>query len=499
MVLLAATRIAEPFLMWHEWLPTGVFQAFQSFFEGLGQPLASPGEGLWMRTTNNALSIGFILLITMLYSTTGGLRSVVATDLVQFFVAIFASLIFAWLVVRQAGGMETLLETLRERYPGRETLGLNSEEILAFTPSRAREAGVFLLIAMGLQWLVQMNADGTGYLAQRSMACRTDRDARQAAVIFTFAQVVLRSLVWLPLALGLLVLFPPAAGLEGGALIADREFTFVRGIKELLPPGLTGLMLVGMIAALASTVDTHLNWGASYWTNDLYRRFFAQGLLRRDPSPRSLVLVARLANLLILAIALLVLPLLSSIQQAWQTSLLFGAGMGVVLVLRWVWWRMNAWGEFSCLVASAVLAPALLFFFPPEMEALRLLVMAAGTTLVSVAVALSTPATEMSRLTEFYRRVRPPGFWGPVARAAGEPVDRSRRRLWRGALATGTAAISIFCLLTGVGSWMVEAPPPVWFPWREAWISILLVLAAALTPVWWHFGFNAEQEKEAFA
>ena len=129
-----------------------------------------------------------------------------------------------------------------------------------------------MLLLFGLQWLIQINADGTGYLAQRSMACRSDADARTAAVVFTFTQVLLRSLLWIPLGLGLLVLFPPDPDLAPGAglLQADREATYVRGMAELLPAGVKGLMLTGMLAALASTVDTHLNWGASYWTNDLY-------------------------------------------------------------------------------------------------------------------------------------------------------------------------------------------------------------------------------------
>ena len=121
-------------------------------------------------------------------------------------------------------------------------------------------------------------SDGSGYLAQRAMACRSDRDASQAALIFTALQVLLRSLIWLPLALGLLLLFPPDPGLGTEALRADRETSFVRGIAAL-PPGLRGLMLTAMLAALASTIDSHLNWGASYWTHDLYERVIRERYL----------------------------------------------------------------------------------------------------------------------------------------------------------------------------------------------------------------------------
>jgi solute:Na+ symporter, SSS family len=115
---------------------------------------------------------------------------------------------------------------------------------------------------------------------------------------------------------------------------ASREILFVTGVDELLPPGVRGLMLTGLLAALASTVDTHLNWGASYWSNDVYDRLVCQHWLRREPRERELVVVARLSNVLILVIAMIIMANLGSIQTAWFISLLFGAGMGSVLVLR---------------------------------------------------------------------------------------------------------------------------------------------------------------------
>ena len=227
--------------------------------------------------------------------------------------------------------------------------------------------------------------DGTGYLAQRSMACRSERDARAAAVLFAWLQVFLRSLLWLAIALGLLVLYPfrpeEAAG-EGFA--AAREMLFVHGIDDLLPPGARGLMLVGLLAALASTVDTHLNWGASYWSKDVYEDVLCRRLLGRQPKPRELVLVARLSNVLILAIAMAVMVNLGSIQTAWFVSLLFGAGMGSVLVLRWLWERINLYSELAAMAASLVTAPLLLYFLgtDPEDEWIRLGIMALVTTTV---------------------------------------------------------------------------------------------------------------------
>jgi Na+/proline symporter len=322
------------------------------------------------------------------------------------------------------------------------------------------------------------------------MACRSDRDATQAALVFTFLQVLLRSLLWLPLGLGLLLLFPPDPSLSLEALRADREASFVRGI-EALPTGLLGLMLTAMLAALASTIDTHLNWGASYWTNDLYDRAVCRGWLDRAPSDRELVWVARLSSGAILLLALAILPRLSSIQLAWHTSLLLGAGVGVMLVLRWLWWRVTAWSELAALGASAIFAPLLLLGFPHDREATRLLWMAVATTVVGVLVALRGPCEPMAQLARFYERVRPPGFWRPVALACGLDDGTDRDRLKSGLTATALAAWSVFASLTAVGSWLIESPAPPWIPSRGLWLTFLLGSAVAAVPLWTRLGARA--------
>ena len=248
-----------------------------------------------------------------------------------------------------------------------------------------------------------------------------------------------------------------------------------------------GLMLVGMLAALASTVDTHLNWGASYWTNDVYRRFICQSWLKRAPTNRALVWVARGSNLLIVAIALCILPWLSSIQMAWQVSLLLGAGMGVLLVGRWIWWRITAWGELACIITSIVLAPLLLWGLPNQ-EEWRLLIMGIGSGVIGVGVSLFTKE-DHDRLENFYRRAQPPGFWGLIEGRINPTAPRSFQRFWRAVLAMGLAALSIFCLLTGVGSWMVGSPPPPWLPWPAVWIAALLAVGTLLCPFWIKLGF----------
>lgn len=482
MVLFAAREITQPFLVWSQWLPEPIFATLRSAVESIGVPLARTATAgdLWTASTDNAISIGAIVGVTLLYSTTGGLRSVVRTDVVQFGIMMVATLLFAWIVVARAGGLDGIHDELVRRYAaGTGEMRLTVSELLAFTPSRAKDASFVVLALFALQWLVQMNADGTGYLAQRVMACRSDRDATRAAIVFTVLQILLRSLVWIPLGLGLLVLFPPDPSIGHAALVVDREATFVRGMAELLPPGALGLMLTGMLAALASTVDTHLNWGASYWTNDLFRRFLCEGLLRQTPSERALVWVARLSNVVILGIALCVMTRLSSIQTAWQASLLLGAGMGVMLLLRWFWWRINAWGELAAIITSALLAPLLLGFLPGDREALRLLLVALLSTVVGVATALATPAEPIERLRAFYSRARPPGFWQPIATGCGVDPNDDVRRLARGAAATACAAMAVFSMLIALGTLLVTGSTPVWCEQRDVWVGSLLVAAGA--------------------
>ncbi len=499
MVLLAAVAIAEPFLLWDRWLPPALFDPIQALVRAVGVPFVWAGAGagpdqvdLWVRSARNLISIATLVSVTTLYSAAGGLRAVVRTDLVQFALMIAATAGYALWAVDAAGGMSAILADLHHRYPAGGPAGISAEEILAFTPSRAHDASLLVLALLSLQWLVQMNADGTGYLAQRSMACRSDRDAVQASLVFSAAQILLRSLLWIPIGLALLVLFPPDPGLTAEALRAEREASFVRGIQSL-PPGLLGLMLTAMLAALASTIDTHLNWGSAYWTHDLYARFWCRGFRRREPDPRTLVWVARLANLLILLIALAILPHLSSIQTAWHASLLLGAGMGVMLVLRWIWWRITALGEIATIAASSLLAPLLLFTI--DNEALRLLAMAFGATLTGVAVSLFGSPEPPERLRSFYQKVRPPGFWSPIASAA--EASEAPRRLGHGLAAAALAALSLFCLLTAIGSWLVASPAPVWFPWRGPWIVSLLLIGMGIIPLWWRLGFRAALKNAA--
>jgi len=488
MVLVAAARIAEIFLFWHEWLPAWIYQPVVNMIQATGLDLSSGTSALEpaVATANVLLSILVIVSFTTLYSTTGGLRSVIATDVVQFIFAMIATVAYAVAAVMAAGGLSTMLGKVQELYPQ------DAARMLSFSPmEQAGEVLVAFFVILSLQWFFQMNSDGTGYLAQRSMACSSDREARIAAIVFSFTQVLIRSLCWLPIVVALLVIYPftPAdMTMEGFA--KARETFFAQGIQDLLPPGIKGLMLTGLLAALASTVDTHLNWGASYWSNDIYRGLICQTWQQREPEAKELVLVARLSNLLILGVALVIMCNLSSIQAAWQISLLLGAGMGSVLVLRWLWERINLWAEFAAMAVSLVLSPILLFGFAlPEWQ--NLSIMAGVSTLVVVITTLVSPRTDREVLKAFFLKVHPAGFWTQAARDCGESPAEVRRLLFQRLLEIALCALTLFSWLYGFGKLLIHLPgESLMFP------VLCIVLGASVVPIWWKMIFRAEEVQE---
>ncbi len=482
MVLVAAVRIAEVFLPWHEWLPDLLFNPILNFTQWIGVSLGgATGLDPGIATANNLISIMVILSFTTLYSTTGGLRSVVATDVVQFSLAMIGTLVYAVIAITKVGGFGNLTSKVIELY-GTEM----GSKMLSFTPTGGEALMPFLII-IGLQWFFQMNSDGTGYLAQRSMACKTDRDARIAGVIFAWVQIFARSLLWLAIGVGLLVIYPFAIeSMAGDQFAASREITFVTGIQDLLPIGIRGLMLTALLAALASTIDTHLNWGASYWSNDIYKRLICQEWLKRDAKNSELVIVARLSNILILIIALIIMVNLGSIQKAWFLTLLFGAGMGSVLVLRWLWERINLFSELGAMAASLVVAPILLVV--TDVEWIRLGTMAVVTTLIAIGITYFTPVTDTNVLKEFYRRVQPLGFWRKTAILAGDDPNRSIREFAKGLKTTALTSFSLFFLLVGIGKLLFAVPGASSF-----WSWLYTFVGLALIPLWWKSAIGSRE------
>jgi len=489
MVLVAAVRISEVFLPWNEWLPPGLYDLLLTITKSLGLSIGAIYTAIdpAIATTNNLISILLILGFTALYSTTGGLRSVVVTDLMQFVLSMVGTLVYAFIIVDHVGGLGTLAEKVATIY-GSET----ADKLLSFGPPGGEMLMPFLII-IGIQWFFQMNSDGTGYLAQRTMACATDKDARIAALVFTWMQVLVRSLIWLVIGVGLLVIYPftPEAA-SGDQFVAARELLFVTGIDDLLPIGIRGLMLTGLLAALASTIDTHLNWGASYWSNDVYNRLICNHWLKREPKNRELVLVARLSSVIILIIALIIMANLGSIQTTWFISLLFGAGMGSVLVMRWLWERINLHSELAAMAISLVLAPILLVAtnagWIRDEEWIRLSLMALFSTVAAVTVTYFTPRTDVKVLKAFYKRVNPVGFWRKTAALVDGDPRKPLNDFIGEAKTTLLTALSLFLMLIGAGKLLIRPPTEsIFLPW------LCIALSLFLIRFWWKNAIGGQQ------
>ncbi len=489
MVLVAAVRISEVFLPWNEWLPPGLYDLLLTITKSLGLSIGAIYTAIdpAIATTNNLISILLILGFTALYSTTGGLRSVVVTDLMQFVLGMVGTLVYAFIIVDHVGGLGTLAEKVATIY-GSET----ADKLLSFGPPGGEMLMPFLII-IGIQWFFQMNSDGTGYLAQRTMACATDKDARIAALVFTWMQVLVRSLIWLVIGVGLLVIYPftPETA-SGDQFVAARELLFVTGIDDLLPIGIRGLILTGLLAALASTIDTHLNWGTSYWSNDVYNRLICNHWLKREPKNRELVLVARLSSVIILIIALIIMANLGSIQTTWFISLLFGAGMGSVLVMRWLWERINLHSELAAMAISLVLAPILLVAtnagWIRDEEWIRLSLMALFSTVAAVTVTYFTPRTDVKVLKAFYKRVNPVGFWRKTAALVDGDPRKPLNDFIREAKTTLLTALSLFLMLIGAGKLLIRPPTESSFlPW------LCIALSLFLIRFWWKNAIGGQQ------
>jgi len=476
MVLFAAARIAEVFLPWHLWLSSPVFALLSRWTEFFGFDFGRSLTGLDPAIYNTDTTISILLLagFTLFYSATGGLRGVVRTDIAQFALAMLGTALFALFILLKEDVFFDFPQRIGELYSSGR-----AAKILSFSPPDDSLFWPFMIL-IGVQWFFQINSDGTGYLAQRMMACRSERDARFAAILFAWLQIVFRSLLWILIGVGLLLVYPfDADSLSSPSFAALREMTYVRGIQDLAPVGIRGMMLVGMLGALASTIDTHLNWGAGYWSNDLYGHLLCERGLKRKPSPHETVWVARLSNVLILLISLFVMTRLDSIQSAWSVTLLFGAGMGAVLVLRWLWERINLHSEAAAIAVSLVVAPVLLFSDTPLPEFLQVVIVGSAAGVAAIAITFFTPATDPDVIGPFFTATRPPGFWGNTARAVGLDPSAPRSELFVALRGASLAIASLFLTLIGSGSLLVQNPNhPLWFAALE------LALGLALIPFW---------------
>jgi len=386
-----------------------------------------------------ALLVCFLLAAA--YSVMAGLWGVVITDFFQFGLAIAGAVILAIFAVHAVGGIAGMQVGLESVYGSSDAaIAMLPRESAAWMP--AITMAVYLGVNWWASWYPGAEPGGGGYIAQRIFSARTERDGVLATLWFNIAHYAVRPWPWILVALASTILYP---GLE------NPRQGYIMAVTDLLPPGLTGLVLAGFAAAYMSTISTQLNWGASYLVNDLYARF-----LRPDLGERELVRASRLATLLMMLSSLVVTYFLTSIEGAWRFLLAIGAGTGLVLILRWYWWRINAWSEISAMIASLVVSLVLWFGAglnpdDPVQWAWIMLATVGSSTVVWLAVTFLTRPEEEQTLRRFYLKVRPGGRgWSRISSGlglGGEPVDGGPLN-WTNWVAGVT---SVYSSLFGVG------------------------------------------------
>ncbi|MGH9349495.1 MAG: sodium:solute symporter family protein [Vicinamibacterales bacterium] len=356
------------------------------------------------RLTAVLISLG----ITGFYAALSGLWGVVVTDFFQFVFAMAGTIALAVLALRlpDVGGIAGLQEKLPpESFEFLPRLGGDVTQVGASLALPAAAFFTYVGVQWWASWYPGQEPGGGGYVAQRMMSAKDERHSFYATLWFTIAHYCVRPWPWILVGLVSLVLYPD---------LTDKEAGYVMVMRDHLPAGMRGLLLGTFFAAYMSTIATQLNWGSSYVVNDFYRRF-----VRRDGSDRHYVWVSRVTTILIMLAGAVVTFYLDSIRQAWEFVLESGAGIGLVLILRWYWWRVNAWSEISAMVTAAVGFAAVRLFtdlqFPDS-----LLVVVAGTTITWLIVTLATAPEPELHLIAFYERVRPGGpGWAPIAAKAG--------------------------------------------------------------------------------
>jgi len=391
-----------------------------------------------------AASVAVCLVLTLVYAVLSGFWGVVVTDLLQFVLAIGGSVALAVIAVRHAGGLAALRESAEAASP----LG---ERLLHFFPRPPEGATPFdgafwtgpifaFCVFLFVQWWANKNADGGGVVVQRMASARDERHSLLATLWFNIANYALRPWPWIIVALASVVMLPGAEG----------EAAYPEMIKTLAPAGLAGVMVASFLGAFMSTVDTHLNLSAAYLVNDFYRRFIV-----KDAGERHYVFVSRVVSVAVMIAAGGIALAADSISGLFQFLLAFTSGIGLVLVFRWFWWRLNAWSEITAMAASGIVAIGLYAARSLGFQTLGrlsnqwiLYVTVLASTAVWVPVTFLTKPVPRERLVEFYRKVRPWGAWGPVAEAAGAaPQEGLLKAL--GQWAAGTVMVLSATLSTG--------------------------------------------------
>src|SRR5690348_12463171 len=415
--LLTDVQFAE---MRYSGKPAGFLRGFRAVYLGLLMNCLILGWVTKAMTSIVAVTLGvsdgkalaicvlFLIPFTGLYVALGGLWGVLWTDLFQFALKMAIVIGVAWYAVAAAGGMGTLLARLAEM---KTAAGPGAGDAAAFFPDLSRpltQEAIWVLpvlaflVNIGVQWWAfwypGAEPGGGGYIAQRIFSAKDERNGLLSVLWFNVAHYALRPWPWILTALAAIVLYPHLEHPETGYMLV---------VSQHVPPALRGIVIAGFMAAFMSTIATQLNWGASYLVSDFYRRF-----IKRNADDKHYVVMSRVATVVLVIASALISVLLADIRSGWQVVLEVGAGTGGVYLLRWYWWRINAWSEISAMVTALIVTIGFRVTEPftgssPVVFAKTALATAAITTVVWVIVTFLTKPEPDAVLLKFYKDVRP--------------------------------------------------------------------------------------------
>jgi Na+/proline symporter len=424
-------------------------------------------------------------VVTTFYSALGGLRGVLITDFLQFTIAMFGAIMAAKISLNHeaVGGLANLLSHG------------NIVEKLRFIPDFSNTnllVSVFI-IPLAVQWwsvwYPGAEPGGGGYLAQRMLAAKNEKHAMGATLLFNVAHYALRPWPWIIVALCSIIVFPDLESLK--AAFPHVESNIIRhdlaypAMLSYLPHGLLGLVVASLIAAYMSTISTHLNWGSSYIVNDFYRRF-----VRPDATEKQLVLAGRISTVLLMVAACALAPFLENAKRAFDLILQIGAGTGLLFILRWFWWRINALSEITAMVVSFIVACYFEFVhtnigLAPLESWQKLIVGVTITTTAWVVVTFLTKAAADKVLFSFCRLVHAGGpGWKAVlqrAEAADEPIEEEGKKwdLPYGILCMVFGCLAVYSALFATGYWIYANYAPA-----VILTTVAVVSAALLVKAW---------------
>lgn len=381
------------------------------------------------------LALVISLVFAVFYTVLSGLWGVVITDFFQFIIAMTGSIALAVISVIHVGGIKALKLKVMASHPQTlsffPTMGSTALPLLAFF--------VYIAVQWWSTWYPGAEPGGGGYVAQRILASKDEKHSVLATLWFNIAHYALRPWPWILVALAVMVVFPN---------LSDPKLGYPKMVVSFLPVGLKGLMIAAFFAAFMSTIVTHLNWGASYLVNDFYKRF-----INKQGSSAHYVFVSRVLTVLLMIFAGIAAYQMNSIKGAWELLLAIGAGTGLVYILRWYWWRINAWSEIAAMACSFVVAVVLLktrFGLPGELNwAYRMLITVGITTVVWLVVTFLTKPVDKEHLIRFYKKIKPGGMWKPVKEGIG--IAEKETRILKDLLNWLLGIVLIYCSLFGIG------------------------------------------------